>query len=252
MQRFDRDLGRIEKALRKAHVLKQTLFVITADHGMSPIWRFIPRSVVTNAVTRAGTSAPAISCSNGAYVWLRNPSKAALVAQNMLAAHDPGVQSVYYLTTVGGKPRYVRAGGVFVNAAVDTANQYLLDTMLNGHQLTVVAFARNHATFSLPTTHWRADHGGASFQSQHIPLILAGPGIRRGAVTDQAAQLMDVAPTILQDMGVSPTGMEGHILADALKHPTAAEWAERTAEMRMLNPLVNALMAQDGYESTHP
>src|SRR5207302_4024017 len=61
MQSFDADLGRIEAAYQAAGILNQTMFVITADHGMMPIARFIPSTIITNAVTKAGTTAPDIA-----------------------------------------------------------------------------------------------------------------------------------------------------------------------------------------------
>jgi len=250
MQRFDRDLGLIEDTYHRAHILKKTLFVITADHGMSPRWRFVPDSVVTKAVTQAGASAPVISYSGGAYIWLRKAVQAQAVARNILAARDPGIQSVYYLSATGGKAHYVQAGGRFASPAVNAANLDLLGTLLNGHQPAIVAFATNHATFAGPTTHWKADHGGGGWQSQHIPLVLAGPGIRGGVVTAEPAQLIDVAPTVLTDMGVAPTGMEGHILTEALGVAVPPAQQQRAAEAGQIGPVVDALIAQDQYESS--
>src|SRR5207245_52253 len=57
MQAFDRDLGMIERAYRRAGILQQTLFVVTADHGMAPITRFVPSTVITQAVARAAPTA---------------------------------------------------------------------------------------------------------------------------------------------------------------------------------------------------
>ena len=41
-----------------AGFIAQTLFVITADHDMMAITRFVSASVITNAITAAGTTAP--------------------------------------------------------------------------------------------------------------------------------------------------------------------------------------------------
>jgi len=251
MQRFDYDLGLIEDAYHRAHILRKTLFVVTADHGMAPTWRFAPDTVIKNAVIRAHAVAPVISYSGGAYIWLRKVAQAQAVAQNILAARDPGIQSAYYLSAAGGKEHYVPAGGRFATTTVNSANLYLLGTLLDGHQPAVVAFATNHATFARPTTHWKADHGGGGWQSQHIPLILAGPGIRGGVVTAQPAQLIDVAPTVLTDMGVAPTGMEGHVLTEALGGAAPPAQQQRATEAGQIGPVVDALIAQDRYESAH-
>jgi Type I phosphodiesterase / nucleotide pyrophosphatase len=249
MQAFDADLGRIESAYRKAGILNQTLFVITSDHGMMPVARFISPSLVTNAVTQAGTTAPDVASSTADYIWLADKTKAQAVAQNITNAHDPGIQSVYYLTTPGGKLQYVSADPTALDPAMESANQYLLSALMNGHEPTVVAFAKEGQSFSSTQNGWKADHGGNSWESQHIPLILAGPGIQKGVVTSAPAQLDDVAPTVLTDMGVSPTGMEGHALTDALTASTAVDRRLRTVEVGQLSPITSALAAASRAES---
>ena len=247
MKGFDADLGAIEDAYRKAGILDQTLFVITADHGMMPVTRFIPSTVVTNAISQAGTTSPDTASSTADYIWLADTTKAQDVAQRIETANDPGIQSTYYLST-SGSPHYVRAGPATLDTGTDAANLYLLSTLINGHEPAVVSFARSGATFSDPKTGWKADHGGSSWQSQHLPLILAGPGIRSGVRITDPAQLEDVAPTVLTDMGVAPTGMHGHVLADALEQSSSTDSQDRAAEINQMSPLVNALIAQDSRE----
>ncbi|GAC1467925.1 MAG: hypothetical protein PVSMB7_15180 [Chloroflexota bacterium] len=251
MRAFDRDLGMIKAAYRRAGVLQKTMFVITADHGMSPVKRFVPQKIFADAVFRAGTTAPAVSYSTGTYIWLADPLKASTVASAIVNANDPGIQSVYYLSTAGSRPHYVRAGGVLASSSVDQANKYLLGTLMNVHAPVVVAFCKNNATSIAPTTQWKADHGGSGWQSQHIPLILAGPGIGSGQIQVEPAQLQDVAPTLLDAMGVKPVGMQGHPLTEALTRSTRAEQRARAGEVKRLFPLVQAMIAQDTYESTH-
>jgi arylsulfatase A-like enzyme len=252
MQAFDRDLGAIENAYRRAGVLKKTLFVITADHGMAPVTHFVPSTVLTNAVAKAGTSAPSIAYNQSAYVWLKDFAKAPLVAQNIMRGPHRGVKAVYYLTYVGHQQRYVLAGGAHLGPGVEAANQYLLSTLFNGHQPTLVAFCRTDATFSSASTHWKADHGGATWESQHIPLVFSGPGIRRGVVSSAPAQLEDVAPTILTVMGATPRGMQGHVLTDALKRSSVAAKTARSAEVTFLQPRLQALVSEDARERARP
>jgi predicted AlkP superfamily pyrophosphatase or phosphodiesterase len=245
MKVFDSDLGAIEDTYRKAGILDQTLFVITADHGMMPINRFVPATTVSNAVTQAGTTAPDIASSSADYVWLADPNKAQAVAENITGAHDPGIASAYYLVTANGKPSYVAANGSNVAPAMEVANQYLLSALLNGHEPSVVAFGAPGASFSDPTSHWKADHGGNTWQSQSIPLIFSGAGIVPGVVSSNPVQLDDVAPTVLTAMGVAPTGMEGHALTESLVQPTPNAIQQRQTEMQQIGPVVDALMADD-------
>jgi hypothetical protein len=248
MKMFDSDLGEIENAYRQAGILRQTMFVITADHGMTPVTRFISPDIVNNAVAHAGTTAPDIATSTADYIWLADQTKAQAVAQNIVSAHDPGIQSVYYLNAVGGKLQYTSAGPGGLSADMEVANQYLLSALMNGREPTVVAFAKEDQSFSSTQTGWKADHGGNSWGSQHIPLILAGPGIRGGVISNAPAQLEDVAPTVLADMGVNPSGMEGHVLTDALSTSDDTAQFARQAEVNQLAPLTSALAATSAGE----
>ncbi len=250
MQNFDSDLGKIEDAYRKAGVLDKTLFIVTADHGMGPIKRFIPSTVINNAVLQAGTTAPDVGNNTAAYVWLADHTRALQVAKNVLAARDPGVQSAYYLSPTP-KPHYVLAGGRFVNGKVNAANIYMANTLMNGHEPDVVVMAKAGATFSSSAAHWKADHGGGSWESQHIPLLIAGPGVKQGTIVGQGAQLEDIAPTALSLMGVSPVGMQGKILADAMTSPAGWQTTARKGEIARIGPLISALAAQDRYEMSH-
>jgi hypothetical protein len=247
MRGFDHDLGKIEEAYRKAGVLSRTLFVITADHGMGPVTRFIPDTVITNAAAWAGTSTTTVTYSTGAYAWLADPSLARSVAENVVAEKDPGVESVYYRDPHNLGGGYELAGGMHMTREEDAAHRFLLQTLLDGHEPSVVAFGRYGQTFMSPTTNWRGDHGGAGWSSQHIPLILAGPGIRRTTIASPA-QLEDVAPTVLADMGVAPTGMEGRILTDALSHPSLSAVTARREEAAQIAPVVQALIQQERAE----
>lgn len=248
MRGFDQDLGMIEDAYRAAGILDKTLFVITADHGMMPITRFVPSTVITNAVSQAGTSAPDIATNSGDFVWLADQSKAQAVADNIVRARDPGIQSVYYLTGANGDLGYTAAAGLPVDSSVEAANQHLLGTLMNGHEPTVVVFGKEGVSFSDPSSHWKADHGGSSWQSQHIPLILAGPGIQQGIITAAPAELEDVAPTALTAMGVRPAGMGGMVLTDALDSSSGAALQARKVEQQKVGPVVAALSGQSNQD----
>jgi predicted AlkP superfamily pyrophosphatase or phosphodiesterase len=79
-----------------------------------------------------------------------------------------------------------------------------------------------------------ADHGGGGVQAtehdephplnERIPLILAGPAVRRRAIITQRASLLDVPPTLLWALGVDvPPCYEGRVLREAFvaAQPTA-------------------------------
>lgn len=249
MMSFDHDLGMIEDAYRRAGVLNQTVFVITADHGMAPLRYQIPDSLLDNAVTAAGTSSLETTYSTAGYVWLKNPSFAQQVAANAVKKNDPHVQSVYYEVGSGNNRRYVRAGGHKISSAASAANQYLLGSFNGGNAPDVVAFCTEDAAFvTKGAESWKGNHGGAAWQSQHIPLIISGPGVLHGVVSHSAARLEDIAPTALALFGIRSTGMQGTVLADALANPGKAQRTAESKLERILAPLVVGLQGQSQQE----
>ena len=59
-------------------------------------------------------------------------------------------------------------------------------------------------------------------RSTHVPLIIAGPNILAGGRCEQAVELLDLYPTLVEQCGLPvKAGLEGHSLARQLKDPTA-------------------------------
>jgi len=88
------------------------------------------------------------------------------------------------------------------------------------------------------------DHGGGTWGAEHIPLMLSGPGVRRGFRSDYPATLYDVSPTILSLLGAASTGMDGVPLADSILSPAPSEQDAQSAQGAALTPLVQALKAE--------
>jgi hypothetical protein len=251
MQGFDRDLAALQNAYRKAGVLDRTVFVLMADHGMMPLRHKIDQSDLDTAVTKAGTTLVSQTYTSGSYFWVKDASRAGQAAQNIARLNSPYIQSVYarvktskgYTYTRVSDGKLLRAGGT------EGANQYLLNSF-NGSNApdVVVSFAEGVGCEPGGQAHWKADHGGTSWQAQHIPLILSGAGVRSGNVSSFPARLIDVAPTLLQLMGISHKGMQGIPLADALKAPPSwtRQWQQATSKQLM--PVVAALQQESKLE----
>lgn len=251
MRAFDLDLAMLQDAYRKAGVLDQTLFVLMADHGMMPLTQRMPQSEIITAVSRAGTNLVSQAYTSAAYLWLKDESKAPLAAQNLARLNNRSIQSVYVRShTAKGSP-YVRAtsSSLLRAAGAEASNQYLLNSFNSSNAPdVVVAFAEGVGCEPGGQSRWRADHGGTSWEAQHIPLILSGPGVRSGQVSSYPARLIDIAPTVLQVMGASHKGMQGIPLADALDTPPpwTVQWQQ--AASKRLMPVVTALQQQSRLE----
>jgi arylsulfatase A-like enzyme len=61
-------------------------------------------------------------------------------------------------------------------------------------------------------------HGCLLFDTtQHVPLIFAGPGLPRGAETDRQVRLVDIAPTVLELLGLDNGSVDGASLTEFLR-----------------------------------
>lgn len=252
MRGFDRGLAALEEQYKKAGILDQTLFVVTADHGFSTIYHQVTKDDIDHAVTQAGTQIISDTYHTAAYMWLSDESRASLAASNIAKLANPYIQSVYFKEpTSSGGYQYVRASGSdrFYVPNVEAANQYLLGTF-NGPRGPDLTVFFTEGTASLPggEASWKGDHGGADWESQHLPLIMSGPGVQRGVVSSSPAMLIDIAPTALALMGIPHTGMDGIPLAEAMTAPSRAQVQTRHVQVASLSPLVSSLTGEAAAE----
>jgi len=104
--------------------------------------------------------------------------------------------------------------------------------------------AENTSIMGRNETNWRGDHGGASWNAEHIPLILSGPGVRQGIHSSYPATIYDIAPTILALSQAPWTGMDGMPLYDAFTAPDVAGAAAQAALDPQRQSMVAALKLQ--------
>jgi hypothetical protein len=251
MQDFDRDLAMLEQTYQQAGTLRHTVFVLTADHGFAPIDHKVSHTIVNDAVAAAGTRIIRDTYHTAGYAWLQDSSKAAAAASNIARKQNLYVQSVYFRSTGPKGPVYIRASGAdrFLASGVEQANQYLLGTFNGPDGPDLVVFMKEHATLVAGgESTWKGDHGGAAWQSQHLALLLSGPGVRKGYTSIYPATLTDIAPTVLSLLQAPTTGMQGIPLADALVASTSSQQAQQQAQGKILWPVVNALSAESQKE----
>lgn len=236
---LDRSIARIVDAYRRAGIHDETLFVVTADHGMVPNDRQVHGAAVESAVRGAGADYFFHTSGTCANIYLNNVSGAAAAAAAM--AMVPNTIGAYHQhpTTFD----FELASGARLDPRLDAAYRYLVGTYASPIAPQVVAPYRENTiggTFKFA----HGDHGGLNWGAQHIPLILSGPGVPRGVVSHHPARLMDVAPTILRLMGLPQANMDGSVLADAVSSPTRGEVNRHAALAESLIPYQDALIAQ--------
>jgi arylsulfatase A-like enzyme len=91
---------------------------------------------------------------------------------------------------------------------------------------------------------WFGDHGGASWGSHAVPLIISGAGVRSGNASHFPARLVDLAPTFLRLLGVPFPALDGVVLADALAAPIRSETSAQRVMAEQLIPITSAMKRQ--------
>ena len=224
----DQAIGAVMDAYKAAGLFSRTLFVFTSDHGMIPNSYIAPKKAMNAAL---GASHALILkhdfLSTGGYVFLRNPQEAEKVASTLAAKNLPRVEGAFYKVLQGSTysfravPSTARAlGPALTRAYVDLSNTL---AAWSGPEI-VLPYAEDTLGKVVHGygPHW-GNHGGASWRTQYIPLVLSGPGVRQGEST-YPAQLVDLAPTMERLLGLPiPKGVDGVVLADALRHPSSGD-----------------------------
>lgn len=235
----DRNIARIVQAYKQAGIYNQTLFVVTSDHGMVPNNRTVDGSTTKAIVRDAGGKYLFHTGGTAADIYVTDRAAAPAVATAM--ARNPNVAGSYHLDPASLV--YELASGTTIDPALDTANRYLLSTFAGPTAPDVVAAFREN-TIGTSSKTARGDHGGLNWGAQQVPLILSGPGVPNGVVSQRPARLMDVAPTVLRVMGLPPGRMDGVVLADSVQAATAQEVAMQVQLSALLTPYQDALIAQ--------
>ncbi len=246
VQNADAQIGRLVALYKSLGLYDETVWVVTSDHGMIPDAHAIPRSVINVAMLQAGLKPQGKG--GDQHLWLPDPSRAREVALAIAAQRVPDVHAAFYKVRQGNRYRFELAEPIGPKASPQAvaAYQFLADTYAcpNGPDVSVFS-AENTMWGSKPKAPGsRGRHNTATWGTQHVPLIIAGPGVRTGVTSDYPARLCDIAPTVLSALGIAPRDMDGVVLADAVADPRAWDSQAQANREAELAPLVEALEQQ--------
>jgi predicted AlkP superfamily pyrophosphatase or phosphodiesterase len=245
MANADMQVGRIMEAYRKAGRYDDTVWVITSDHGMTPFAQTIEQPVIDKLLVEARNFANV-----GAHVYLMEQDQTQQVAEKLTGANIPGLYGAYYrVKTADGRYSYepAKATAGKVSADLDKCYRYLLDTYAGSTSPDIeLLLAENcHINWTMfDCKPFIGQHDSISWLQQHNFLLIAGPGARKGFVSDSPARLVDIAPTALTLLGIRPERMDGIVLSDALESPTTTQLHTQITVNSELIPLVEALKSQ--------
>jgi arylsulfatase A-like enzyme len=221
----DRQIGRLVAAYGRAGMLSETYIVITSDHAMIPALHIVKSTRIEQIILKAGGKPLYVGHGDYCPIWLKNVSAVPQVAFALGNASIPNVAAVFMKNANGeydlvSNPSHLSAPGV------SQAYSDLLATFNSPESADIVLLYDENTITMTPTFERigrKGDHGGATWGAQHIPLIIAGPGVRQGYTSQYPARLVDIAPTLETLLGIRPQHQDGVPLADAILQAPA--WA---------------------------
>jgi len=173
----DEQIGHLLTAYADLGLLEETVFVVTADHGMAASRGPDRGQLVRGVLAEVGASGMA----DHEHIWLDDPAQAEEAAEAFVEAALPGLTSVYWAEGGQEDTVYRRAPGLPVSQELDEAYLALLSTYAGPRgQRVVLVFAEEKPPAVDEGADWSGTHTRISWSTQHVPLVLAGPGIVSG------------------------------------------------------------------------
>lgn len=237
----DRGIGELLSAYKEAGIFDKTIFVITADHGMIPNSHVIDFQEILDFIKESKVRVP--DNADISHIWINRAKKSKGVAKKVAQLGKNEIIGVYYKTlNKGGKYAYLPAN----NAPADASYRYLLGTYAspNGPDIAIMMTENTTAAGKKgKLINSAGSHSQTTWLTQHIPMIISGPGVKKGFTSSFPARLVDIAPTVLALSGVEPKDMDGIILADCMLSPTDEQIHAQDAIKEELMGYQDALMA---------
>ncbi|MEA3020225.1 MAG: hypothetical protein QOI47_1749, partial [Actinomycetota bacterium] len=212
----DQSLGRMVSELRARGLLEATTIIVSAKHGQSPMQASalnrLDDGKIIDALNAAwntdhqggdphATKLVAFSIDDdGMLVWLNDRSSAATsFAKSFLLSYDDPSASV------DGKP-VTSAGLAEVHVGSDAATVFGVSTT-NERVPDVVGMAQYGIVYTGKKGKI-AEHGGNHAEDRNVPILVSGPGAPHGTTVDTPVATTQIAPTILQLLGLNPHELE--------------------------------------------
>ncbi len=211
----DYSIGEMISALKSNGVYDSTVIIITAKHGQSPIdsSRYLG---ISNSTNDPITTSPATIASNAnclpysestnnstgvgpteddvSLLWLNNSCTASDVV-NMLESQSPSTSNIAGI------------GEIFWGAAITQLyNPPGLAAGDDSRAPDILVTPNIGVTYS-GSTKKLAEHGGFSHDDTNVIMLLSNPGLTATTFTD-GVETMQVAPTILQVLGLNPQSLQ--------------------------------------------
>jgi hypothetical protein len=185
---IDQSIGRFVQELKAQRLYDSTLIVVSAKHGQSPIDGTRRRGIGGGQPAATIGTADAFDISDdGSLIWLTDPSLAPSVVANLSKPANQqalGIQEIFAGQSLRNK---------FNNPGADPRTPDIILKVNTG-----VIFTGGTKL---------SEHGGFNEDDVHTALLLSLEGMDR-AVVKSAVTNQQVAPTIIQALGLDPNDLE--------------------------------------------
>jgi hypothetical protein len=200
----DHALMRMIEALNHEHLIRQTLIIVGAKHGQSPIdigeLHMIPSSShpnrravldVTDPVdllAAGGVPVAQETADDGSLLWLENQEQTdqavAILQADFEGPNRARIQTIFF-----GEELRRRFGDPSNGRTPDIIIQPIPGTIYSGSAAKI------------------AEHGGFAENDRHVLLLVSNPSLKRRTISTPVAN-KQVAPTILRALGLNPRALE--------------------------------------------
>lgn len=192
LKHTDASIGRMVAELAAKGLSDDTLVIVTAKHGQSPIdpalKAIVDKKTIPGIVDGVQKDLGAkVTQDSVSLIWLADQSKADDVVAT-LEAHkaDARIDAVYGPDKIGT---------MFGDALKDPRVPDIIVQPVNG------------VIYTKPTATKIAEHGGMGEDDTHVALLLSSPKLTASTVTDAVAT-QQIAPTILKALGLVPQSLQ--------------------------------------------
>jgi arylsulfatase A-like enzyme len=185
---IDQSIGKFVRELKSQGLFDSTLIIVSAKHGQSPIDGSKRRGIGGGQPAATIGSADAFDISDdGSLIWLTDPSLAPAVVANLSKPANQsalGIQEIFSGQALRNK---------FNNPGADPRTPDIILKVNTG-----VIFTGGTKL---------SEHGGFNEDDVHTALLLSLDGMDR-AVVKSAVTNQQVAPTIIQALGLDPNELD--------------------------------------------
>jgi arylsulfatase A-like enzyme len=185
---IDQSVGKFVKELKAQRLFDSTLIIISAKHGQSPIDGSKRRGIGGGQPAATIGSADAFDISDdGSLIWLTDPSLTPAVVANLSTPANQqalGIQEIFAGQSLRNK---------FDNPGADPRTPDIILKVNTG-----VIFTGGSKL---------SEHGGFNEDDVHTALLVAFPDLGH-SVVKSAVSNQQVAPTIIQALGLDPSDLE--------------------------------------------